>query len=117
MTRHCRNCVILRDKVRELERQLGRGYGYGHVGAMVTNLKLTPTQGRIILLLYYRKDWVETDHILRAVDISDESLKSQVHQVRQKLGHDTIESHWGIGYRLSATGMERVSAAIPMDLV
>lgn len=96
----CPNCIALRTRVAELERQIGTGFGKGHLGAMGDAFGLTPREAQMLLTLYYRNDWTSTLALERHLDCASNTTQVHIYRLRRKLGHDAIESWWSMGYRL-----------------
>lgn len=108
----CANCEVLRRQVTNLERQMGRDFPKGAMGSVAEHLGLTPNESRLLLTIYYRDDWTASRYIEHHLDMCDSVLKSNVFKMRRKLGHAAIESHWGIGYRLSPAAQLRIGEVL-----
>lgn len=108
----CPNCVALRTRVAELERQIGTGFGKGHIGAVGSALDISPTEARILLTIYYRDDWTTTATLGRHLDVSVEALRTHMYRIRRRVGMQALESWWGMGYRLSPALRDRIEEVL-----
>ena len=112
----CANCQALREEVGLLKRQLGQTVERDGLTKLMGALGLTLSQSRMILVLYYRGDWVETWRLTESSGITEASLRPQFWRIRNNLGREFVEAKWGVGYRLPAGSMQRVKAALATEL-
>lgn len=120
------DCEALRDRVAELESELGlrRQAELMHALALVgreLSDRRAPSASRILAALYAAKGRpVSTDNLMRAAPNKgyheDERLRNivsvYVYYLRKALGKDAIETVYGFGYRLSAKGMAQAAAML-----
>lgn len=112
MTPHCANCAALRAQIVNLERQMGRSFPKGAMGAVSDAFGLSWPQARLLLTIYYRGDWTPSDYISKHLEMDDAVRRTTIYRMRQRMGSDRIESRYGAGYRLNDVGRQMIDAAL-----
>lgn len=106
----------LRAEVRHLRSELGLSMEASDVDDLRA-LGLTPLEAKTVLCLYRAKGKVRSRfQITEAIgsDVEDASrlLAVLVVRIRHKMGDDFITTARGVGYRLTAAGVERVRGVL-----
>ena len=106
----CPCCEIKDEEIRHLRRELGLRIADGEIGALMSRLGVSPTQARLLRVLYAAKGRTVGHGALideLPMDGDQESLKSLVCRMRKVIG----AAH-GHGYALTAGGLSLVLGAI-----
>jgi DNA-binding response OmpR family regulator len=111
----CPRCHELETELAALKASLSKA-GLPKVAAVARELGLTEVQANIVIRLQRAKGApVDKDSLSFEVPSDDHSpalINAHVNNIRKRLGFDFIETIWGRGFRLSASGMARVGAAL-----
>lgn len=106
----CVDCARLKAEIADLKRAYGQEYPA--LGPVATALGLTRDQTRIVLILFYAKDWVSSHTLEARMDSTFDCLKTHICRIRRLVGREFIETQYAIGYRLSEAARRRVEAAL-----
>jgi len=116
----CPCCEIKDEEIRHLRRELGLRMADGEIGALMSRLGVSPTQARLLRVLYAAKGRTVGHGALideLPMDGDQESLKSLVCRMRKVIGEKAIETAHGHGYALTAGGLSLVLGALqPVEL-
>lgn len=112
MTLGCLECARLRTEIASLRRQYGQDFPQGALGTAVDVLGLTPEQSRIVLTLYYARDYVHSHTLEERLDMDGDCLKTHICRIRWRKGKPFIETRYDVGYRLGAEAREQIEEAI-----
>lgn len=111
----CSNCEALRERVRELEREMGLRMQENSVSALVTALGIRPMAARAIMIIYQANGrFVPTDVLIDSAGFKNAvTMRTSLSFARQALGKDSVIGRLGVGYHLSPRARELVSRALP----
>ena len=107
------------DYIEWLEAELGWTKDHEHVVALKERYGVQPQAARLLLLLAAAKGRCLTrTYLADSIDrnrggATDQMVNTHVCRIRKAMGADTIENVWSLGYRITPTGLERVSSTHP----
>lgn len=114
----CERCADLEEQIAWLKSELGLTQDTSAVHALRGRFKIDPQQARLLLTLYEAHGRTLTTVFLHEAISSREHtygsklVHVRVMRLRKVLGKEAIETLYGLGYRLSAEGRDRVSLAL-----
>jgi DNA-binding response OmpR family regulator len=118
---YCAKCEELKERIRELERDLEQALSQDEQVYIREYFGLTYNETDVLVQLYKAKgravqNWTLLDNLpaRRTSDYRNSSnvIRVIVHSIRNRMSQDSIETAWGYGYRLGKPGLERIQAAI-----
>ncbi len=115
----CDRCAALELQVERYKRELMLRDEDGSIIAIRRAHKLAPAEARLVLILYGANGRPVSTRFLADEILSEESypetLKVHVSRARKRLGPDSIETHFGQGYALSAVGRALIYRTLHME--
>ncbi len=111
----CANCAALRERVREMERELGLRFDHHQNRLVAKTFGINPMGALILMMLYRAKGrYVSVDRILDMTGIETVgSLRSHISKIRRTMGWavPAIPIHPGesSGYHLTPEGLTRIA--------
>lgn len=110
----CANCEALRERVREMEREMGVRMQKNSVSTLVNDLGIRPLAARAIMVLYQSNGrFIPTDVLIEAVGYGNAvTMRASLSFARKVLGKDGIIGRIGAGYSLSPSARELIAGAL-----
>ena len=125
----CSRCAELEARVGELEQLLERSIFVDEKEArrVAQNLKVSPDQARILVILYKARQALKIEEIDQAIPVrrpgtycnrvdpefrAPATMRQQVFLIRKKLGADVMANRYAAGVILTETGREMVRRAL-----
>lgn len=110
----CSRCDALREEVAYLKSELGLRRTASEVRALQAALNVRPQACRMLLMLYRARGLVVRGFQMQEEFGEDSSdphnlVKTYACHLRKALGRNAIQTAWGEGYSLSASGRARVA--------
>lgn len=117
---HCARCQELEDEIRSLRRELAYELERGKADTLKRALRLTTAQSEIVWLLFTSNGRNVSNAALDDLVVGRHSrkrqgfdvFKVQISHIRATMGHDSIETVLGIGYRMTDIGRLQCLEAI-----
>lgn len=111
-----RRIEFLEQENADLRKKLGHSFEEEAALALNRRYRLRPSPARIAAALYIHgaKRPVSKTFLLERIgsEADPKCIDVWIWYIRQKLGSDTVETYWGVGYIMPEAGRIRVEAAL-----
>lgn len=113
---NCPHCEELQHELDMLRREVRGELDVASIGRFCADFGLSGTQARLLAALYCANGRVMSRHALEEATSTkggyeSNTLSVMISKIRDRIGHGSIETINGLGYRLSEAGLALVSSA------
>lgn len=109
----------LKAEIAWLRSELGLAHEATELMKLHTAFRLAKAEGVLVLALYRAKSMLSKEQLIDRVPVVSRSgdwdtqvVAVHVCRIRKKIGKDTIQNQFGVGYWMTAVGKARIKAAL-----